>query len=52
MNDGLPVCDAPWWLTPLPALRGQLEVGENGLTTAQARMRLARFGPNRFQERK
>jgi hypothetical protein len=41
MNDVLPVCDAPWLLTPLPELRGQLEVGENGLTTAQAQARLA-----------
>jgi Mg2+-importing ATPase len=36
---------------PLSKLRASLETGDASLTTAEARQRLKRFGPNRFRER-
>jgi Mg2+-importing ATPase len=40
-----------WWLEPLPAGAADLAAGASGLAEAEAKARLARFGPNRFRER-
>ena len=41
----------PWWLEPLPAGAADLAAMDKGLSGAQAKARLARFGPNLFRER-
>ena len=41
----------PWWLEPLPAGVADLAAAGTGLSAAQAKVRLARFGPNLFRER-
>ena len=41
----------PWWLEPLPAGADQAATGELGLSSSEAKARLATFGPNRFRER-
>ena len=40
----------PWWLESLPAGEADLAVMGTGLSAAQAKARLARFGPNLFRE--
>ncbi len=39
----------PWWLEPLPAGTADLAAVTAGLSGAEARARLARFGPNLFR---
>jgi P-type Mg2+ transporter len=41
----------PWWLEPLPARTAELAAMVTGLSGAEAKARLARFGPNLFRER-
>ena len=41
----------PWWLEPLSAAGADLAATEAGLSSAEAKIRLARFGPNLFRER-
>jgi len=41
----------PWWLEPLPAGTADLDAVATGLSGAEAKARLARFGPNLFRER-
>ncbi len=41
----------PWWLEPLSTGRADLAAIEAGLSSAQAKLRLARFGPNLFRGR-
>ena len=41
----------PWWLEPLSAGRADRAAIEAGLSSAEAKVRLARFGPNLFRER-
>jgi Mg2+-importing ATPase len=41
----------PWWLEPLPESAADLAAMDKGLSGAQAKTRLARFGPNLFSER-
>jgi Mg2+-importing ATPase len=40
----------PWWEKPLSECKSALEAAENGLSTAEADSRLARYGPNRFRD--
>ncbi len=42
----------PWWLETLPSGPADLATLAGGLSGAQARARLARFGPNLFRERR
>jgi Mg2+-importing ATPase len=39
-----------WWLQALTEPRAELATDANGLTSAEARSRLARFGPNLFRD--
>jgi Mg2+-importing ATPase len=41
----------PWWLEPLPAGTADLATVATGLSGAEAKARLARFGPNLFREK-
>ncbi|MGC2458103.1 MAG: magnesium-translocating P-type ATPase [Gallionellaceae bacterium] len=41
----------PWWLEPLPAGTADLATMATGLSGAEAKARLARFGPNLFRQR-
>jgi Mg2+-importing ATPase len=41
----------PWWLAPLPAEVADPASETTGLSGAEAKARLARFGPNLFRER-
>ena len=41
----------PWWLEPLSAEAADLATTATGLSGAEAKARLARFGPNLFRER-
>jgi Mg2+-importing ATPase len=41
----------PWWLEPLSAEAADLATAATGLSGAEAKARLARFGPNVFRER-
>ena len=41
----------PWWLEPLAAGTADLALVATGLSGAEAKARLARFGPNLFRER-
>jgi P-type Mg2+ transporter len=41
----------PWWLEPLSAVKSDLAAMEGGLSSGEAKVRLARFGPNVFRER-
>ncbi len=41
----------PWWLEPLSAGRADRAAIEAGLSSAEAKVRLARFGPNLFRGR-
>jgi Mg2+-importing ATPase len=50
MSAGTDAGNTGWWVSPLPELRARLETDESSLTTAEARRRLERFGPNRFRE--
>jgi P-type Mg2+ transporter len=40
-----------WWLRTPEALQGELGVSASGLAQAEARRRLARYGPNQFRDR-
>ena len=40
----------PWWLEPLPTGAADLAAMDAGLSGAQAKERLAKFGPNLFRE--
>jgi Mg2+-importing ATPase len=42
----------PWWEKPLSECKRDLEADDNGLSTPEADSRLARFGPNRFRDRR
>ncbi|MCK9380037.1 MAG: magnesium-translocating P-type ATPase [Sulfuritalea sp.] len=41
----------PWWLEPLPASTADLARVAAGLSAAEAKARLTRFGPNLFRQR-
>ena len=41
----------PWWLEPLSAGTADLATVATGLSGAEAKARLAKYGPNRFRER-
>ena len=41
-----------WWLRPLPTLLDELGTSGGGLTHAEARSRLRRYGPNEFLDRR
>ena len=40
----------PWWLDPLPAEASQADSAPGGLAAAEAKTRLAKFGPNLFRD--
>ncbi len=40
----------PWWLDPLPEVAAKTDSATNGLSGAEAKARLAKFGPNLFQD--
>ena len=40
-----------WWARPPGAWRAELDTSDSGLSSAQARERLSRFGPNLFRDR-
>ena len=41
----------PWWLEPLPTETADFATAATGLSDAEAKARLAKFGPNLFRER-
>jgi Mg2+-importing ATPase len=41
-----------WWLKPLAEPRAELAIDAAGLSSAEARTRLAKFGPNLFRDHK
>jgi len=41
----------PWWLEPPPGEAAERATEPTGLSGAEAKARLARFGPNLFRER-
>lgn len=41
----------PWWLEPWPGKEDGRVTGATGLSSAEAKTRLTRFGPNLFRER-
>ena len=43
--------EAAWWLKPLANHEAELATDAAGLTSAEARSRLAEFGPNLFHDR-
>lgn len=40
----------PWWLEPLAEEAAQLGPGATGLSSAEAKARLSKFGPNMFRD--
>ena len=40
----------PWWLDPLPEAAAKTDAATSGLSGAEAKTRLAKFGPNLFQD--
>jgi Mg2+-importing ATPase len=44
--------DPAWWLKPLAEPRDELATDAAGLSSAEARTRLAKFGPNLFRDHK
>ena len=42
--------DSPFWRLPLTALLEQLAASPDGLSSAEAALRLAQFGPNLIHE--
>ena len=42
--------DSGWWLRPLTQLQDELRAAATGLTGAEARIRLARYGSNTFRD--
>ena len=44
--------DPAWWLKPLAESRAELATDAAGLSSAEARTRLAKFGPNLFRDHK
>jgi Mg2+-importing ATPase len=42
---------AAWWLRSPQALQDELRVTASGLSPSEARVRLARYGPNQFRDR-
>ncbi|SJM91125.1 cation-transporting P-type ATPase [Crenothrix polyspora] len=40
-----------WWLKPLTEPKAELATDAAGLSSAEARVRLAKFGPNLFRDR-
>ena len=50
-HDALPEPEDTWWCTPLGRTLADLDARPTGLGSENARLRLARWGPNRFVSR-
>ncbi|MGZ8982640.1 MAG: magnesium-translocating P-type ATPase [Methylotenera sp.] len=46
------ISNKQWWLEPTDMLYQELETGPSGLTSAEAELRLAQFGPNIISSKK